>query len=195
MTSNKLIFCRLLTILYIHIHVFRPAQDSSVWLELTSREQLMSPECSKHQVLSLAKMLVVNEQKIFCSHQFSPECSMNKFRAYISTYTCFVLPRTHQCGSATYVLYICSICSICIMYIFELHLQVIRYIYICNSLKMSVLFDNWKSVQYYLGVPQWKCQYCLIWNLKKVFAIVGSNCLKVRILFYFLGQTYFYCIL
>ena len=24
---------------------------------------------------------------------------MNKFRAYISTYTCFVLPRTHQCGS------------------------------------------------------------------------------------------------
>ena len=35
----------------IHIHVFRPAQDSSVvWLgKLTSREQLMSPECSKHQ--------------------------------------------------------------------------------------------------------------------------------------------------
>ena len=26
---------------------------------------------------------VVNEQKIFCSHQCSPECSMNKFRAYI----------------------------------------------------------------------------------------------------------------
>ena len=33
---------------------------------------------------------------MFCSHQCSPECSMNKFRAYISTYTCFVLPRTHQ---------------------------------------------------------------------------------------------------
>ena len=32
---------------------------------------------------------VVNEQKIFCSHQCSPECSSNKFRAYISTYTCF----------------------------------------------------------------------------------------------------------
>ena len=31
----------------------------TVWLRLTSREQLMSPECSKHQVLSLAKMLVV----------------------------------------------------------------------------------------------------------------------------------------
>ena len=39
---------------------------------------------------------VVNEQKIFCSHQCSPECSMNKFRVYISTDMCFVLPRTHQ---------------------------------------------------------------------------------------------------
>ena len=38
--------------IYIHIHVFRPAQESSVWLGLTSRKQLMSPECSKHQVLS-----------------------------------------------------------------------------------------------------------------------------------------------
>ena len=42
---------------------------------------------------------VVNEIKAFCSHQCSPDCSMNKFRAYISTETCFVLPRTHQCGS------------------------------------------------------------------------------------------------
>ena len=42
---------------------------------------------------------VVNEQKIFCFHQCSPECSMDRFRAYISTYTCFVLPRTLQCGS------------------------------------------------------------------------------------------------
>ena len=31
--------------------MFRPSQDSSVWLSLTSREQLMPPECSKHQVL------------------------------------------------------------------------------------------------------------------------------------------------
>ena len=53
--------------------MFRPALDSSVWLGLTNREQLMSLECSKHQLLSLAKMLVVNEQKIFCSHQCSPE--------------------------------------------------------------------------------------------------------------------------
>ena len=37
---------------------------------------------------------VVNEQKIFCSQQCSPKCSMNIFRAYISTDTCFVLPRT-----------------------------------------------------------------------------------------------------
>ena len=48
---------------------------------------------------------VVNEQKIFCSYQCSSESSMNKFRAYISTDTCFVLPRTHQCGSG-YILYI-----------------------------------------------------------------------------------------
>ena len=41
---------------------------------------------------------VVNKQKIFCSHQCSPECSMNKFRAYISTDPCFVLSRTHQFG-------------------------------------------------------------------------------------------------
>ena len=51
--------------MYIHIHVFRPVQDSSVLLGLTSREQLISTECSKHQVLSFAKMLVVNKQKNF----------------------------------------------------------------------------------------------------------------------------------
>ena len=54
----------------IHRHVFRPSQDSSVWLGLTSKEHLMSPECSKHQVFSFVKMLLVNE---------------NKFRVYIST--------------------------------------------------------------------------------------------------------------
>ena len=73
--------------IYIHIHVFRPAQDSSVWLGLTSREQLMSPECSKYQVLSLAKMLVVNEQKTFCSHQCSPEYLINKFRGLLQLQT------------------------------------------------------------------------------------------------------------
>ena len=41
--------------IYIQIHVFRSAQDSSVWLGLTNREQLMSPECSKHKVLSFAE--------------------------------------------------------------------------------------------------------------------------------------------
>ena len=49
--------------IYIHRHVFRPSQNSSVWLGLTSREQLMSPECSKHHVLSFAKILVVNKTK------------------------------------------------------------------------------------------------------------------------------------
>ena len=44
---------------YIHRLVFRFSQDSSVWLGLTSREKLMSPECSKHQLLSFSKMLVV----------------------------------------------------------------------------------------------------------------------------------------
>ena len=44
----------------IHIHVFRPSQDSSVWLGLTSREKLMSPECSKHQVLSFAIYIYIH---------------------------------------------------------------------------------------------------------------------------------------
>ena len=34
--------------IYIYRHVFPPSPDSSVWLGLTSRGQLMSPECSKH---------------------------------------------------------------------------------------------------------------------------------------------------
>ena len=65
--------------IHIYRHVFRPSQDSSVCLGLTSTEQLMSLECSKHQVLSFAKMLVVNKH---ASHQCSLECSINKFRAY-----------------------------------------------------------------------------------------------------------------
>ena len=52
---------------YIHRHVFRPSQVSWVWLGLTSREQLMSPECSRHQVLSFAKMLVVGWTNKKCS--------------------------------------------------------------------------------------------------------------------------------
>ena len=40
--------------------------------KLTSREQLMLPEGSKHQVLRLVEMLVVNEQKsILVSSVFS----------------------------------------------------------------------------------------------------------------------------
>ena len=68
--------------IYIHIHVFGPSQDSSLWLRLTSREQLMSPECSKHQVLSFCENAcgVMNEQKIFCSHQ-------NKYCILFFTYT------------------------------------------------------------------------------------------------------------
>ena len=50
--------------IYIHIHVFRPSQDSSVWLELTSGEQLMSPECSKHQVLKNYKKTIIKNRFI-----------------------------------------------------------------------------------------------------------------------------------
>ena len=35
----------------IYMCMFRPSQDSSVLLGLANREQLISPECSKHQVL------------------------------------------------------------------------------------------------------------------------------------------------
>ena len=72
------IYIYIIYIIYIHRRVFCPSQDSSVWPGLTSIEQLMSLECLKHQVLSFT-CGVVNEQKIFCSHQSSPECSMNKF--------------------------------------------------------------------------------------------------------------------
>ena len=42
--------------LYLRRQVFRPSQDSSLWLQLTSREQLMSLECLKNQVLSFSKV-------------------------------------------------------------------------------------------------------------------------------------------
>ena len=51
-------YCILYIYIYIHIHVLCPSQDSSVWLGLTSREQLMSPECSKHQVLRFAYIYI-----------------------------------------------------------------------------------------------------------------------------------------
>ena len=75
------------------------SQDSSVWLRLMSKEQLTRVLKAPGADLFRNACGVVNEQKIFCSHQCSPECSMNKFRAYKSTDTCFVLLRTHQCGS------------------------------------------------------------------------------------------------
>ena len=56
---NVIIYIYIYIYIYIHRHVFRSSQDSSVWLGLTSREQLISPECSKYQVLSFAEMLVV----------------------------------------------------------------------------------------------------------------------------------------
>ena len=41
------------------IKLFPPSQESLVWLELKIREKLMSPECSKHQLLSFFQMIVV----------------------------------------------------------------------------------------------------------------------------------------
>ena len=78
--------------IYIHIHVFRPFQDSSVRLGSTNREKLMSPECSKHQVLSFAKMLVVwwtNKKYSVLISVLQSAQWINSER--ISTYTCFVL--------------------------------------------------------------------------------------------------------
>ena len=62
--------------IYIRRHVFRPPfQDSSVRLGSTSREQLISPECSK-QGTELCQ--------IACGELAYPHIA---------------LPRTHQCGS------------------------------------------------------------------------------------------------
>ena len=57
---------------YIHRHVFRSSQGSSLWFGLTSRELLMPPKFSKHQVLSFAKMQLkfmvrdLHSEKGFC---------------------------------------------------------------------------------------------------------------------------------
>ena len=40
-------------------YVFRLSEALSVWLALTNKHEMMSPGSSKHQVLCLAKMLVV----------------------------------------------------------------------------------------------------------------------------------------
>ena len=67
---------------YIHRHVFLPSQDSSVWFVLTSREQLMLPECSKHQVGSFAKMLVV-----WCvNKQYSALINVRKTLKFVEQY-------------------------------------------------------------------------------------------------------------
>ena len=47
---------------YIHRHVFHPSHDSSVWLGLTNREQLMSPESSQQQGWAFPKCLWCGER-------------------------------------------------------------------------------------------------------------------------------------
>ena len=77
-------FLNIYIYIYIHRHVFRLFQDSSVWPGLTSdvTRVLKAPGGELWQ----NACGVVNEQKSFCSHHYSPECSMKKFRAYIYTY-------------------------------------------------------------------------------------------------------------
>ena len=88
-------------------HVFRPHTRVSSFPRLISVAQV-----NEQRTTNVTRVLkapgaelcqnacdVAKKQKIFCSHQYSPVCSMNKFRTYLSTDTCFVFTRTHQCGS------------------------------------------------------------------------------------------------
>ena len=86
---------------YKHIYIYPHTRVSSCpglisvarVSEQRTTDVTMSPECSKHQLLSLAKMLVVNDQKkyfVFIS-VFSRVCSMNKFRAHIYIYICIYI--------------------------------------------------------------------------------------------------------
>ena len=61
------------------MHVLRPAQDSSVvWLGgLTSREELMSPECSKHQ----SPVFLVRARR-FISEVVNRRCSVKKVKKF-----------------------------------------------------------------------------------------------------------------
>ena len=72
---------------YIY-QVFRPSHDSSAWLGFSTREQPISPECSKHQVLSFAKAHVVwwtNKEYVVISILQSAQ-RINSERIYLQTY-------------------------------------------------------------------------------------------------------------
>ena len=85
----------------IHRQVFGPSKDSSVLFQLTRREQLMSPECSIHQVSSFSKMLVVRwtNQKYSVLISFL-QSGQRIDSERISRDACFLLSRTHYCGSS-----------------------------------------------------------------------------------------------
>ena len=82
-------------------HVIRPAQDSSVWLGLTSTEQLMSPECSKHQVLSLAKISSIQETDTFTSTTKSESFKINHKLNFDDN--CLIYLLTCKCCGKQYV--------------------------------------------------------------------------------------------
>ena len=76
---------------------------------------------------------VVNEQKTFCSYQCSPECSINKFRAYISVYIYIYI----------YIYIFCEIftCHFCI---FSMHyFNVVHVFYV---MKCSPSYDSFYCI-------------------------------------------------
>ena len=109
-------------IYYIHRHMFGPSQDLSLWLGLTSREQLMSPECSKHQVLSFAKTLVVwwtNKKYSVLISVLQSAQWINSKRIYpcIIYIICIYYIYIGVCIDRLYILYIIYIICIYCIYI------------------------------------------------------------------------------
>ena len=77
--------------IHIHRHVFHLSQDLSVWLGLTSREQLMSPEWSKHQVLSFSIYIAMYFIYIYIYiHWWATLISPGKDETRVSAYTLWI---------------------------------------------------------------------------------------------------------
>ena len=78
-----------------------------------------------------------------------------------------------------------------------------------DSQKVLVIFYMNSENMFTLVYSFCRCEYCLIWTMKKcvvsfgsnslksekVLTVVGINCLKVWILFCFFGQMLYYCML
>ena len=113
--------------IYIHRHVFRPSQDLSVRLGSTSRKQLTSLECSKHQVLNFAKMPVV----WWTNKKYSVLSSVLQSAQWI--YSARIYPQTHVSSfQGLYGLYI---------YIYHYFKKII--IFLIMQLERSSLTSFW----------------------------------------------------